>query len=60
VNIGRRRAQHGVGEAGLAQQHDLRGVKLLAAKILGVKRMRVDQHCTDARAPEHRGGGRAG
>src|SRR5262249_36915148 len=60
VYVGRRRAQHSVGKAGLARQHDLRGVKLLAAKILGVERMRVDQDRADVGTAEHGGGGRAG
>ncbi len=57
VQIGRRRAQHRLGDAGLAQQRDLRGVELLAAEILRILRVRIDQHGVDAGAAEHRGGG---
>src|SRR6516164_8385185 len=39
--------------AGHAQQSDLRRIELLAAKIIRVNRMRVDDNRVVARAPQH-------
>jgi hypothetical protein len=58
--IERRCAQHRIGKAGLAQHARLRAVDLLAAEVGRVNAMRIDQHDTVARAPEHGRGGGAG
>ena len=53
-------ARDRIRKAGLAQQRNLRGIKLLAAKILRVDRMRIDEDRVMADAPEHGRHHRAG
>ena len=57
--IGRRRPQHAVGEAGLAQNGDLHPVELLAAEIRRIDRTRIDNDGVDAGFPQHRSRDRA-
>src|SRR5436190_8884372 len=55
-----RGASYGVSKPRLAQDLDLRTVELLAAKVLRVARMRVDEDRIMACPAQHGRGGRAG
>jgi len=52
-------AQHGIADAGLAQDRGLRAVELLGAEIGRIDRVRIDQHRMMAGAAQHGRRGRA-
>lgn len=56
----RRRARDGLCEAGLAQDRNLRSVELLAAEIVWIERVGIDQDGVLAGATEHGRRARAG
>ena len=58
--VERRGARDRIGKAGLAQDRDLRSIELLAAKVIRVARVRVDEDGVAPGAAEHGSRDRAG
>ena len=59
LTVGRRVAQHIVGEPGLLQDIDLDAVELLAAEVGRIDGIGIDEHRVDAGAAKHRRSHRA-